>query len=167
MNEQTFWQTIEKVRNVEQNDIPLMNEILIEILSEYEVKNIIVFESLLSKLVSEVCQNEKFVKDLISEGFSITDDSLVYFSQWLIIQGKEFFNTILQNPDLLKKNHPFYFHLLRLPENEELSCAAEFAYNKRCELALEDHVSIENDSNRFLLLLENDYYQAREKIREN
>ena len=100
MNLDMFWELIEKAKQEANGSLEKQTAILIDILSEFELNDIIEFEALYvqkqdeayHQLLWEVC-------DFITCGGG--EQNFLDFRAWLIAQGKDIFTRALENPDSL------------------------------------------------------------------
>lgn len=100
MNAEMFWELIERAKQASNGSIEKQTAILIDILSGFELKDIIEFEA---QYVQK--QNEAYHQLLWEACEFITcgggEQNFLNFRAWLISRGKAVFTKALENPDSL------------------------------------------------------------------
>jgi hypothetical protein len=97
MDEDRFWQLIEQSR-VNEPDCEEQTEVLVQLLQRLGPEEILEFDrSFLTQTFRAYRWDIRAVAYIINGGAS--DDSFEYFRCWLIAQGKEFFEAVLEQPE--------------------------------------------------------------------
>ena len=104
MTEDQFWLLIEKSR-AQSTECEEQAEVLIELLTEFEPEEIVKFERLWNKRRRESYRWDLFAVAYIVNG-SGSYDGFEYFRNWLIGQGREFFEAVLTSPNHIMTRVP-------------------------------------------------------------
>lgn len=125
MNEEEFWKLIQRSKRGTE-DCDDQSEKLTELLTKLDLKEITDFDrNLLKQRIKSYRYDIWAVAYIINGGCS--DDGFEYFRGWLIAQGKEFFNAVLENPEYTAKKVKDGDGI----ECEEILYVAYEAYKKR------------------------------------
>jgi hypothetical protein len=122
MNEEQFWKLIKQSKRGTE-DSEEQAEKLTELLTRLEPAEIIDFEQHLMRRRNEAYRWDIWAVAYIING-GCSDDGFEYFLGWLIAQGKEFYEAVLQNAEQAAK---------KVRDGEEVECesilyAARYAY---------------------------------------
>ena len=125
MTEEQFWRLIKQSKRGTE-DCEEQAEKLILVLTKLEPKEIIEFDRYLFKLKVEAYRWDLWAVAYIING-GCSDDGFEYFRGWLIAQGKEFFESVIKNPEHAAK---------KVKDGEEVECesilyAAQSAYEQK------------------------------------
>jgi hypothetical protein len=100
MNTDMFWELIERAKQEANGSIEKQTAILIDILSSFELKDIIEFWDLYVQKQNEAYHNLLWdACEFITCGGG--EQNFLDFRAWLIAQGKDVFTKALDNPDSL------------------------------------------------------------------
>ena len=97
MDEARFWQLIEQSRENEP-DCEKQTERLVQLLLQLEPEEIIKFDRIFGIQSDKAYRWDLWAVAYIINGGG-SDDGFYYFRCWLIAQGKEFFEAVLEQPD--------------------------------------------------------------------
>ena len=102
MNEQIFWQLIDKARAANNSNFETQCVTLTELLVPYATEDIIAFEHLLREKIEEASSWPIMAATFVVCSF-ISDDTYEDFRAWLVAQGKDNFYKILKDPNEICK----------------------------------------------------------------
>ena len=97
MDVDTFWQYIEQSRR-QTDDCEEQGGILSEMLEALDVEEIISFQDHMADRMHESYRWDLWAVASIMNG-GCSDDGFDYFRQWVIAQGREFFEAVMQAPE--------------------------------------------------------------------
>jgi hypothetical protein len=125
MNDTIFWNIIEQTRSYSKTDEEFINKLTTNI-EEYDLQDISEFEAILRKLIIKADHYNVMAAEKIIQGV-VSDDPFIYFRCWLISQGKQVYESAINNPDnlaqIVKKK--------QRTDLEELLYVATNAYKKK------------------------------------
>ena len=98
MNEQIFWELIDKARAANNSNFETQCVTLTEILGEYSEADIIAFEHILREKIEEASSWPIMAATFVVCSF-ISDDTYEDFRAWMVGQGKDNFYKILRDPN--------------------------------------------------------------------
>ncbi|MEV8038371.1 DUF4240 domain-containing protein [Streptomyces sp. NPDC086182] len=102
MNKEQFWQLIEAARNqaFNPNDGELVARRAASQLATHPVEEIVAAQQVLWDLMADSYTNPLWAAAYVING-GCSDDGFDYFRGWLIAQGREVFERIVADPDVL------------------------------------------------------------------
>jgi len=100
MNEQIFWQLIDKARAARNSNFETQCVTLTELLIPYSAEDIIAFEHILREKIEEASTWPIMAATFVVCSF-ISDDTYEDFRAWIVGQGKEHFYKILADPNVI------------------------------------------------------------------
>ena len=100
MNENEFWELIDKTRKQSKGDTDLQARLLIDTLSQKTFEEIFEYEWIFYKLYTESYKSDVWAMAYMING-GCSDDSFDYFRAWLIAQGKKYFELFMKEPEIV------------------------------------------------------------------
>lgn len=97
MNENKFWEIIERANSVENTDEEKA-QFIIELLSEELEEDIIEFSNIYRRKMAKACSFDILAANFIIRGY-VSDDVFEDFRAWLVAQGKDRFEKVIKNPE--------------------------------------------------------------------
>ncbi len=134
-----FWNLIERAKHKAFGDIEEQSEILKEILAERPLEDIVEFGKIFKHFHALSYTSDLWAAAYIIQG-GCSDDMFDYFRAWLIAQGKNVFENVIENPETLAK-------IIPVEEGEEI--------DGECMLSVADEAyerKTGNDMEKFLNL---------------
>jgi hypothetical protein len=98
MNEQQFWELLDKGRALPHGNFETLCVNLTELLTEYSTEDIIQFEHLLRQKIEDASTWPIMAASFVVCSF-ISDDTYEDFRAWIVGQGKVNFEKILRDPN--------------------------------------------------------------------
>lgn len=98
MNEQIFWELIDKARKAPNSNFETQCVTLTELLSAYTAEEIVAYEHILLDKIEEASSWPIMAATFVVSSF-ISDDTYEDFRAWLVGQGKENFYKALKDPN--------------------------------------------------------------------
>ncbi|MFT4062870.1 MAG: DUF4240 domain-containing protein [Edaphocola sp.] len=98
MNEELFWQLIDKARSAPNANFETQCVTLTEYLLAYTEEEIITFEEILREKIEEASSWRTMAASFVVRSF-ISDDEYEDFRAWLVGQGKTNFHKVLRDPN--------------------------------------------------------------------
>lgn len=110
MDRDAFWELIEHTRNESNGDIDLQTRLLVEVLKELGTKEILAFDRIHTELMDQAYTADLWdAAEII--GCGCGDDGFMDFRAWLIGQGKEIYERVIETPegliDILDEDNRF------------------------------------------------------------
>jgi hypothetical protein len=100
MQEDRFWEIIEKSKAKGKGDYELQQEMLFNELTKLDPKEVLAFESRFNDYDTKAYTWDLWAAAYIMDG-GCSDDGFMDFRGWLIAQGKEVFMNALKDPETL------------------------------------------------------------------
>ncbi|NVM02489.1 MAG: DUF4240 domain-containing protein [Candidatus Helarchaeota archaeon] len=100
MNENEFWELIDKTRQQSKGDTDLQVKLLIDTLSQKTFEEIFEYERIFYKLYTDSYKSDVWAMAYMING-GCSDDSFDYFRAWLIAQGKKYFELFMKEPEIV------------------------------------------------------------------
>jgi hypothetical protein len=100
MDRQQFWDMVEAAKSGSDGDCSRQAELVLEALQELSIDDIVSFDWILGQLQAESYRADLWAAAYLIHG-GCSDDGFEYFRGWLIAQGRELFESVLHDPDLL------------------------------------------------------------------
>ncbi len=97
MKMNTFWETIQKSKDGAPEDRNKQLELLKNELHHFDKGELVAFEKIFHELAKKSYTWDLWGVACIIDGCG--DDGFDYFRAWLISNGKDFYNTVLEDPD--------------------------------------------------------------------
>lgn len=101
MNEQTFWELIDKARQAPNSNFETQCVTLTELLAAYTPEEIVAYEHILLEKIEEANTWPVMAATFVVNSF-ISDDTYEDFRAWLAGQGKENFYKALKDPNEIR-----------------------------------------------------------------
>lgn len=98
MNEDEFWDLIEKTKQESYGNCSSQTELLIKILSEKSIEEILDYTKNFWKLFLQSYTSELWAMAHILNG-GCSNDTFDYFRGWLIAQGRNLYEIFMKHPD--------------------------------------------------------------------
>jgi hypothetical protein len=98
MNEQIFWELIDKARKAPNSNFETQCVTLTELLEAYSPEDIVAFEHILREKIEEASSWPVMAATFVVCSF-ISDDTYEDFRAWLVGQGKENFYKAIKDPN--------------------------------------------------------------------
>ncbi len=98
MNEQIFWQLIDKARAANNSNFETQCVTLTELLASHTADEIVAFEHILREKIEEASTWPIMAATFVVCSF-ISDDTYEDFRAWMVGQGKELFYKMLKDPN--------------------------------------------------------------------
>lgn len=95
-----FWDIMDEAKEIADDDWEDMEEPLINILSELEIQDLMIWKQIFDEYQRLSYKNKLWAAAYIING-GCSDDGFDYFRAWLIAQGAEVFFQALKEPDSL------------------------------------------------------------------
>jgi len=102
MNEQIFWELIDKARSAPNSNFETQCVTLTELLIPYSAEDIVSFEHILRQKIEEASTWPLMAATFVVCSF-ISDDTYEDFRAWLVGQGRERFYNALKDPNEICK----------------------------------------------------------------
>ncbi|HEX2619957.1 MAG TPA: DUF4240 domain-containing protein [Phototrophicaceae bacterium] len=99
MNLDTFWNIIETTHWDSGGDNQTQFDLLVDLLIECSEAVIITFDRVFNMLMDDAYRADVWAA--VSFAFNADDESFANFRAWLVVQGREVFESVLNNPDNL------------------------------------------------------------------
>ena len=99
MNEETFWQLIDRTRQASGGDIVLQCNLLVSALERMPVPDIFGYEDIYVRLVHAAFDERLWAAGCIMDDLS--DDGFLDFRSWLISRGKTAYTECVKDPESL------------------------------------------------------------------
>ncbi|MCB1194111.1 MAG: DUF4240 domain-containing protein [Leptospiraceae bacterium] len=130
MNERIFWEIIELL-DWNKKTIKDILQKAIEKLSQMSIQDIYEFQEMLSEKLFDL-DTKKHAENIGSRCYSETTtfspDIFLYSRASVIAEGKEFYNQVLSNPELMPKDMDFEYLLYLAPDAYKLKTGKDWNY---------------------------------------
>ncbi|MBT2640524.1 DUF4240 domain-containing protein [Bacillus sp. ISL-39] len=137
MSDPVFWELIQTAKH-KGEDAEEQIEWLINHLAKKPVKDIVMFDYIFNQNYQKSYTSDLWAAAYIIMG-GASDDSFDYFRAWLLFQGKEAYETVINNPE---KIIPHLEEEEDVPQLEDLLSAASIAYEEKTGLDYDEYYDL-------------------------
>ena len=135
MDTEFFWNLIEKTFEASKGNLSQQIELLTELLAQRSVEDIVDYKTILDNLMDDAYDASLWdAAIIINHGCS--DDSFLDFRGWLIAHGKDVYEKVLVDPEILVD----FVKMDEWADNELFLYVAEYAYERKTGKELPDNV---------------------------
>jgi predicted DNA-binding WGR domain protein len=140
MSESLFWELLKNAKQ-KGEDAEEQIEWLVNHFSKKPVKAIVMFDYYFNQNYLKSYTSDLWAAAYIIMG-GASDDSFDYFRAWLLFQGKETYETVLQDPELIIPHLKILEDEEDVPQLEDLLSAASIAYEEKTGLDYDEYYDL-------------------------
>ena len=140
MTQSAFWEMLQTAKN-KGEDAEEQIQWLTNHLAKKPVKEIVMFDYIFNHHYQKSYTSDLWAAAYIIMG-GASDDSFDYFRAWLLFQGKETYESVINNPEKIIPHLKVLEEEEDVPQLEDLLSAASIAYEEKTGLDYDDYYDL-------------------------